>query len=275
MKSVAMDIGGSWLRWRLSDGTEDRIPSRHLDLPVFLEKFIKKYEIGRMGISFAGQVEDGRIVAAPNIRVPQIDIRKYFIEKYGVDFRIENDLNCAALAEAEDWKSEHLVALYSGTGLGAGIIDEGKLCRGKRGIAGEIGHVPYRKAPFVCGCGRDNCLELYASGSGLEKWRGYLGCGEENLETMFHASEGDACRLIAERYLEALLHAAGTMVTLCNPALLVLGGGVIASTPGIADRIRERIETYALPAALEATDIVLSRLENASLRGAELLAGME
>ena len=267
-----MDIGGSWLRWSISEGVEGRIPSRGLELLPFMESFIKKYEVGILGISFAGQVEDGKIVASPNVEMPPIDIRKYLHGKTGVELRIENDLNCAALAEAEEWKSDHLAALYSGTGLGAGVVAEGRLLRGSRDMAGEIGHVPYRDAPFACGCGKRNCLELYASGSGLEKWCRHLGCGERTLDAMRRSSQA-SCRRIAENYLKALLSAAGTLITLCNPEILVLGGGVIGANPWLLDRVREEIAEYALPAALPKTRIELSPLENASLRGAEILAG--
>jgi len=273
IRKAAIDIGGSWLRWSVPEAGTGRIPSGNLRLLDFLEGFIKKYEITFLGISFAGQVNDGRIVSAPNIRIDPIDIRKYFQQNFGVDLRIENDLNCAALAEAEDWQSDDLIALYSGTGLGAGIIEGGRLCRGSRGMAGEIGHVPYREAPFVCGCGKRNCLELYASGGGLEKWRAYLGCGAVRLDEMLHAS-AEACRTVAESYLQALLHASGTLITLCNPEILVLGGGVISSTPEIEKRVRGAIASYALPAALDGVRIELSRLENASLRGAEILVGI-
>jgi len=270
---AAMDIGGTWLRWSLASGLRGKAPRGEGELLDFIGRFIKKYGVTSLGIAFAGQVEEGRIVASPNIEVAPIDIRKYFMEKEGVELRIDNDLNCAALAEAEDWGCDNLVALYSGTGLGAGIVAAGTVLHGAGGMAGEIGHIPYRDAPFVCGCGKRNCLELYASGSGLEKWRQHLGCAESELGRMLH-SEESSCRNIAENYLEALRYAAGTLITLCNPGVLILGGGVVAANPWLTERIKTGIGDYALPAALPGIRIEQSRLRNASLRGAEILVGI-
>jgi len=272
MRCAAVDIGGSWIRWRLSRGGEGRVPSSEWDPRTFLEKLVRQYGVERVGVSFAGQVDSGRIVASPNVRTDCFDIRKYFMERHGVDLRIENDLNCAALAEAKARGIGSLAALYSGTGLGAGIIEGGRLCRGSRGMAGEIGHVPYRRAPFRCGCGKENCLELFASGSALRKWSAYRGCPGSDLRSL-QESERPECRGIAAAYEEALLTAAGILVTLYNPSVLVLGGGVVEANPRLMEGFGARLADYALPVALEGARIEKSRLHDAPLKGAEILAG--
>ncbi len=91
-----------------------------------------------------------------------------------MEFRIENDLNSAVLAERLYWKSDNIIAIYIGTGIGAGIISNGILIKGNLGFAGEIGHIPFKKAPFNCGCGKDNCIELFCSGGAILKWADYL-----------------------------------------------------------------------------------------------------
>jgi glucokinase len=273
MKKLAVDIGGTWLRWRVPGSEEEggRVAMEGLELLPFLETLLEKERAEALGISFAGQVQGGRVLAAPNIPLPSMDLAGYLHERTGAAVAVENDLNCAALAEADDWGVKDLVALYSGTGLGAGFVVGGTLIRGEGGMAGELGHIPFREAPFACGCGKRNCVELYASGSGLAKWGAHRGCDAETLVALRDA-ERPECREIYRAYLEGLLTAAGTAVTLCNPELLVLGGGVIQANPWLLESLRERITHYALPLACRELRIEHSRLANASLRGAELLA---
>ncbi len=272
---LAIDIGGTWLRWE-SVGEEEfcgKIPSSRIDLVDFIEEALRKHPgLDAVAISFAGQVHEGTVLSAPNLSVREPELQDYFETKYGIRLLLENDLNCAALAEALYWESGYLCALYSGSGLGAGIIEKGQLIHGDRSLAGEIGHLPYRKAPFRCGCGKDNCLELYASGSGMRKWMEFHRCpGEPDLNRWRDSDPNDACRQITESYLEALLHAAADLITLCNPEVLVLGGGVIAHNPWISTVIKTRIDQYALNASLTELRIERSHLEEASLEGAKLL----
>jgi len=272
---LAIDIGGTWLRWE-SVGEEEfcgKIPSTQIELVDFIEESLRKYpDLDAVAVSFAGQVHDGTVLSAPNLSIREPDLQDYFEAKYGISVVLENDLNCAALAESLYWEADSLCALYSGSGLGAGIVEGGELIHGHRSLAGEIGHLPYRRAPFQCGCGKDNCLELYASGSGIKKWMEFHGCpGEADLSRWRDLGPQDTCRQIAENYLEALLHAAADLITLCNPAYLILGGGVIAHNPWLVDELRKKIREYALKSSLEGLRIELSRLEEASLEGAKLL----
>jgi len=273
MNGLAVDIGGTWLRWKAlgERGEEGRVAVAEADPLSVLERLVRRNEAGAVGISFAGQVDGGRILASPNVPLPPMDLAAYLHERTGAAVAVENDLDCAALAEAEEWKAEDLVVLYSGTGLGAGFVVRGALVRGHRGMAGELGHIPYREAPFACGCGKRNCVELYASGSGLAKWRAFHRCEEEDLAAL-RDSERSECREIYRNYLDGLLAAAGTAITLCNPEMLVLGGGVIRANPWLLKKLSARIASYALPIACRELRIEMSRLENASLRGAELLA---
>ena len=275
MSRLAVDIGGTHLRYELIGESEEAcgtVSSRETEPTRFIESLLERYpDIDAVAISFAGQVNDGTIVAAPNIEVAVSEIQNHFESRYGIRLKIENDLNCAALAESVYWGDRELVALYSGTGLGSGIVEKGEICHGWRSLAGEIGHVPYREAPFSCGCGKNNCLELYASGSGIEKWMRHAGCpGDPALKRLYESSD-PKCRKIAEYYIEALLHASATMVTLLNPKTLVLGGGVFQHNPFLLPIVRERISSYALGASLEGLRIEATRIENASLEGAKLL----
>jgi len=99
----------------------------------------------------------------------------------------------------------------------------------------------------------------------------FSGCGGEPDLRMLADSDRAECRKIASDYLEAMLTATATVVTLFNPKRVVLGGGVLAHNPDIVPKIEERIDRYALPASCEGLAIVQSRIENASMQGAKLL----
>ena len=252
---LAVDLGGTWLRWELIPGGQTgRVATAGVDPQAYLRELIDRYAVKAVAISFAGQVHDGRILSAPNISAG------FDPAKLGIPYRIENDLKCAVLAEGCDWGSDSLTALYSGTGLGSATLERGEPIRGQRNLAGEIGHVPYRRAPFRCGCGKDNCLELYASGSGIAKWARHLGLAPSLDEPA-----------IRERYDEALCFAAATLLTLLNPEMLILGGGVITHRPDLVELVKTELPNYAPPFALEGVCIERSRLENASLEGAKIL----
>ncbi|BDY11744.1 ROK family protein [Hydrogenimonas cancrithermarum] len=274
MSRLAIDAGGTWLRYELVGKEEvcGKFPSRERELSNFIESMIEKHpDIDAIAVSFAGQVHEGVILSAPNIEVEEPEIETFVETRLGIPLRIENDLNCAALAESVYWNEKELAALYSGTGLGGGIVTGGEILHGWRSLAGEVGHLPYKEAPFRCGCGKNNCLELYASGSGIKKWMDRFGCGENPDLQRLRLSENENCRGIAETYTEALLYAAAAMVTLLNPKILVLGGGVVTHNPDLVDTVRERIGNYALAASCVGLRVEMTHIENASLEGAKLL----
>ena len=165
-------------------------------------------------------------------------------------------------------KSSNLCALYIGTGLGLGIIESGRALHGVHNMASELGHIPYKEAPFSCGCGRSNCIELFASGSGMKKWANHY-----KLTTKLTLGALNKCddKVIPQMFEKALLYAAGISITLFNPEVLVLGGGIIMSNTYLKDIINEHIDDYALPQALKDVKICLSNLDNAPLKGALLL----
>lgn len=171
--NLAIDAGGTNLRAQIWDNEKLvkslKSKSSEIGLYSWIKNILKEFNsIDTVGIAYAGQVEDGKIISAPNIKVDKHNIKEALESEFDISLKIENDLLCAVLAESFAHKSDDICAIYVGTGLGLGVMESGKIIRGKHNMATEIGHIPYKKAPFNCGCGRDNCIELYASGSGLK-----------------------------------------------------------------------------------------------------------
>ncbi|RRS30341.1 MAG: ROK family transcriptional regulator [Epsilonproteobacteria bacterium (ex Lamellibrachia satsuma)] len=274
MSKLYIDIGGTYLRSELLEKGKvhkEKILSHRVSLNEYLEKRLKRYpDITLIGISFAGQVDHGKILSAPNITVEKADIKRYIEKKYGVVLKIDNDLNCALLAEKQHTEEKNMALLYIGTGMGSAVLEQGNVVRGERNLAYEIGHVPFKKAPFKCGCGKDNCLELFSSGSGLEKWYAYYGLPPMTIEELKCSGDKHA-KKIYKNFLEGILRASATIVTLSNPKVLILGGGIIISNPFLKEKVEKKIRKYALSSNLEGLDIALSQFKNASMEGAKLL----
>lgn len=270
MNRLFVDIGGTKLRCELN-GKKEEYPTKEKELVSFLEEKLKRdKDIKTISVSFAGQVYNGVILSSPNIKIKVKNIKEYFESKYHITFKIDNDLNCALLAETKYINQKNIALLYVGSGVGGAALESGRIIRGEKNIACEIGHIPFKKAPFLCGCGKDNCIEIFGSGSGLEKWYKYYGYGYMKLDEL-KTKKDNNLQKIYENFLEAILRAAASMVTLFNPKVLILGGGVIKSNPFLLDIIKKDLDKFALKQSCEGLDIVISKLENASLEGAKLL----
>jgi glucokinase len=275
VKKLFIDIGGTHLRSEICEGDEvisAILSSNEIGLLEYIDSVVQLHpQIGFIGISYAGQVNSGTILSAPNIHIDEYDIASLVHQKYGIPLKIDNDLNCAVRAEAAYWGEETLAAVYVGTGIGAAVMDHGVVVRGGSNLAFELGHIPYKTSPIRCGCGRNNCLELYVSGSGMLKWMEYYQLDLlSNLATLKNGSDEKALAVV-HAFEEAFLYAIGIMVTLANPKLLVLGGGVIQQNPYLVTLLSEKLADYALEGSLRDLRIEMSALENAPLEGAKLL----
>ncbi len=242
-------------------------PSQDVDIVHELKTlFLTQPDLSRIGISFAGQVKDDVILSAPNIAAKELDLGAIFKDK---TIHVQNDLKCAALAEAAYWNEKNIAVLYVGTGIGSAYIDNGVLVQGCDNLAGEIGHVPYLKTGGICGCGKDNCLELSASGSGIAKKAAAKGLQSRTLSELKQSEAGE---VIVGEFIEAVGYGASMIVTLLNPKILVIGGGIVHANEWLLEHIKKYILKNGFQKSVEACDIKLSKLKNGSLEGARLLA---
>lgn len=270
--NLAIDAGGTNFRAQIWDRDKHikslMAKSSDIGLYAWIVSILNDFtDIKTIGIAYAGQVEEGGIISAPNIDIDKYEIKNAIESEFDVSLKIENDLTCAVLAESNTNNSSNICALYVGTGIGLGVIEAGRIIKGSHNMAAEIGHIPYKKTPLLCGCGRDNCLELFASGSGLKKWTEFykLDC-EPTIDSL-----GKQNPEIIKEFEEALLHAVGVSITLFNPEVLVLGGSVITQNHHLKDIIIKQIDNYALSQALKSIKIDISDLEDAPIKGALLL----
>jgi predicted NBD/HSP70 family sugar kinase/biotin operon repressor len=194
--------------------------------------------------------------------------------RLGLSVLVDNDANLGALAELH-WGAaaghRNAVYLKVSTGIGAGLILDGRLYQGSGGMAGEIGHAIVDDQGPVCGCGKRGCLETLAGAPALvELLEPRLGRTISTTELLEIAATGDsgARRVIAD----AGMHIGGVLATLCdlfNPELVVVGGELSAAGDVLLDPIREQVHRNAIPATARDVEIVAGVLgARAELLGA-------
>jgi glucokinase len=230
-----------------------------------------------IGIAAAAQVSqaDGKILDAPNVRFSNVAICADVEKAVGVRAYLENDVNAAALGEysARENPREPFLAVFVGTGVGAGIIIEGKIYHGSSGYAGEIGHVPVEPLGAVCGCGARGCLEAYAGGVGIGRraaaavkygrapvLAGMVDRGELPSTDEVAAAASNGCPVSAGILAEAAKALGVALVGAVNllaPGTLVLGGGVVDAYPRLAELAADYVKSEALP--LTAADLAVEK----------------
>jgi glucokinase len=197
--------------------------------------------------------------------------------RLGRDVVVDNDANLAALAEVRlgaALGSRVALMVTIGTGVGCGIVIDGKVMRGSWGGAGEIGHLPLGNGEQACRCGVENCVEPEMSGSGVARTALALGLSPIEATSVFAAaSRGAPAELeITERLTDRLGAAIATAINLLTPEVVVVGGGLAQSGDLVKD-LRQSITRYALASHRRGLRIVSAKLgERAGVVGAGLAA---
>jgi glucokinase-like ROK family protein len=233
-----------------------------------------------VGIGVPGPVEfsSGRPVAPPIMPGwDQYPVRDVFGERYDVPVWVDNDVNVMALGEvrAGAGRDEGVVVYVKiGTGIGAGIVIDGKLLRGAQGSAGDVGHIQVRDDPsVVCRCGKIGCLEALAGGGAIQRRaEAAARAGDAPVLAELLAANGsltaaDVARaashgdVVATQLLDESGRLVGRMlasvVNLLNPSLVVVGGGVANAGDGLLAAIRQTVYARSLPLATR--DLVVRR----------------
>jgi predicted NBD/HSP70 family sugar kinase len=234
-----------------------------------------------VGVGLPGPVEfaTGRPVLPPIM--PGWDgynVAERLRERYGTPVLVDNDVNIMAAGEHwSQWRaSPHLLFVKVATGIGCGIITDGRIHRGAQGAAGDIGHVRVAgHDDVVCHCGNTGCLEAVASGSALAARLTALGVEATNSrEVVRHVRHGSGHAVTAVRQagreIGTVLAAA---VNFFNPDVIVIGGDMAHADEALLAGIREVIYQRSTPLATRAIRIVRSSLDDrAGVIGAAVMA---
>lgn len=313
MYTIGIDVGGTNLKAGLIDGAGEiaaveKRPLRWVSQEVFAgelveladalvaKKGLRREDIACIGIGFPGQVDDKRgiVVRTVNIPIENMPIAALMGEKWAVPVRLGNDADCAALGEYHRFPQEgveSLILVTLGTGVGTGLILNGRILRGVNGCAGEGGHMVIVHDGVPCTCGRRGCWERYASASGLIRmtresmavhpdsamWA-MAGGDIEKVEgrTAFDAAMGGdaAAQAVVEQYITYLAEGLVNLINLLQPDVICIGGGVSSADDAwLLHPLRERVAALRFDQRADRhTLIAKARLGNdAGMLGAALL----
>ncbi|WP_340694353.1 ROK family protein [Hydrogenobacter thermophilus] len=240
-----VDIGGTFIKVLWEDGRKEKVYVKDIsrDRDSFLKTILRVVKDGdpeSVGVAVAGFTSlDGTIYKSPNIpALDGINLRE-LITSEGIKCMVGNDVSFGAFGEwyYEHRQSESLLFVAIGTGLGAGLVIDGKPYMGACGSSLELGHHIIQADGELCSCGRLGCWEAYCSSYGFE--RIYKKISGENLrdyEIVQKAKSGDVIALkTVETFKKYLLVGLINAVHILNPDVLVLGGGLL-------DNMREFLE---------------------------------
>ncbi|MEV4555897.1 ROK family glucokinase [Kitasatospora sp. NPDC049285] len=255
-------------------------------------------DVAAVGVGAPGFISRDRstVIFAPNIDWENEPLKQRVEELTGLPTVVENDANCAAWAEfrfgaAADY--EDMVLITVGTGIGGGIVLDGRLHRGRFGVAGEIGHLNMVPDGLECGCGGHGCWEQYGSGRALRRYgrekaaadpiagKRMLELNDGVAETIrgIHiteaAEEGDPLALSCYAELADWLgRGMADLAALFDPGVFVLGGGVSDSGSLLLDPVAAAFETYLTggPQRPRANVVLASMGSAAGIAGAADLA---
>lgn len=260
---------------------------------VMKESKVAKELVEGIGFGFPGQIDcdNGIVRLAPNIpgwvNIPIADIVS---KEFGIPVKVDNDVRCAALAELNFGAGKgavNMICITVGTGIGSGLIVNGKLVRGVSNAAGELGHIKLQmeNGP-LCGCGDHGCLEAFASGPAIvamaeEYVRGgkstkYRELAKNEITPYYVCEAAKQGDVVAKKIFEIIGNYIGiglaSVVNLLNPEKIVIGGGVAEAGEFLFAPIRETLKKRSMPIQGAAVEVVHAELGNtAGVIGASLL----
>lgn len=281
--AIGVDIGGTNLRAArvAADGTvlararapSDRDPAVVLDRLLSLIAEVDATEVAGIGIGVPGRVDFARraVLGGGYVDLSRVPLAEAVEARFGRPVVLDNDAGMALVAEAAlgaGRGARHLALLTIGTGIGGGVMDEGRIVRG-RALAGQLGHIPVDPAGPPCLCGRRGCVEAMSSGTalgGLIRAAG-LRQGTTAAALLDRARAGDAeARALLAAWATPLRRAVDALVATLDCTRVILGGGLG----------REAAAAVALLPAEESwyrTEVVAAEIgDDAGIVGAALAA---
>lgn len=285
---AAVDLGGTKIYTVLADAQGNILSHTRLDTKAaagpetVMEQIVSSVfaVLGQAGASFANLAGAGVCVAgffdwqkrvlvhSPNMAGwDHVPVEKLLQGRLGVPVIAENDANAAALGEARHGAgagSRHVVFITVSTGIGGGLVLDGKLYRGVRGLAGEVGHMLLEPDGPACGCGKKGCLEALASGTAIARMASEaVSNGSETAlaeivkrpvtaaDVFRAAGAGD---MVAKSIIDRAVHYLGiglvNLANILNPEVIVIGGGVSEAGDAVFTPLRSVVKELAVkPAA--------------------------
>ncbi|HZE07404.1 MAG TPA: ROK family protein [Gemmatimonadaceae bacterium] len=236
-----------------------------------------------VGIGSPGPLdrEKGIVIVTPNLGWKNFPLRDEISDRVHLEATLDNDANCATLGEF--WCGAavggyNVVGMTLGTGIGGGLILEGKLYHGASDVAGEIGHTTIDLNGRLCKCGNYGCLEAYASGPAIADRAREAVLGDETESILLSLVGGDLKKITAQTVYEAAKHGdtmatevvretgrilgagVSNLLNTFNPDVVVMAGGVTQAGDELFKPLRAEVKRRAFKPAVQACKIVAGAL---------------
>ena len=294
---IGLDLGGSSIKAGLFP-IENSAPTRTLILPTpphggresLMDALIAAVDslcpeglsdVAAVGIGTPGLVDDQGVIHGPAVNLSAwqgTSLSATVTDRLGIPCVTGNDGSFAALAEARDRDLRDLLFVSWGTGIGGGIVCDGRLVTGNRGMAGEIGHVCVDPTGPLCGCGQRGCLERFTGAPELVKQyrsRGGSAAPERADVASFpelaarHQSGDPVAEAVMEAAAGMIARVVGAAMSILAPKVVVIGGGVVDAIPELPDLVKRALTHRSFPYLLEQCRVESARLGNrAGMAGA-------
>jgi glucokinase len=306
--AIGVDVGGTKTKAAIVDGEgqillrverpTDPIAGTKGILAVTEDLIRRAEEIGAdvtgIGVGAAGFIHapTGSVIFAPNLTYDDPEIAQAVYTRMGLPIIVDNDANAAAWGERAFGAAQgcdHVVLLTIGTGIGGGIISDGKLVRGATGAGAELGHVVMDPAGPACKCGLRGCFEQFASGQAIARMG--RAAAEADPESTIRAFAGSVEAITAEHVAKAareldetarsVMHRAGTYLgiglsnftNVFDPEVIVLGGSVIAAAEPFLGPARDQLVSMTASQRRRPMRLDVTKLgRDAGILGAAALA---
>jgi fructokinase len=291
-RRIGIDIGGTKIDAIVFDRADRIIFEKRVDTPKDYRAMVEAVAglvrdagEGSVGVGAPGSADPATGIwrnsnfVASNGQLLQKDIEAAI----GRPIRIENDANCFALSEAKDGAGagHSVVAFFTlGTGLGGGLVVDGKVIRGAHAEAAEFGHtsLPWMTdqdwPPVACFCGKQGCAEMYVSGTGLEgDFKRVTGEALRGPDIIARARSGDPQGMAAIKRLQnRFARICAQMLNVLDPDIFVMGGG-LSSLPELVEDLPPLVAPYTFSGAAVPKVARAKHGGNSGVRGAARLWG--
>ena len=244
------------------------------------ERRVKADQVEAVAVGICGFLNPrtGIIQNSPNLHWKNVPFKKLMEKRLGRTVYVANDVNAAAWGEFEYGAgrgAQDIIAIFAGSGIGGGIVCNGRLVEGGTGTAGEVGHLIFRENGLKCDCGQRGCFEAYGGGMPMERRmrnaakqgkspltlklaKGELSAINTRVIRLAAAAGDPVAKKIWEDAEASLGILCANLVSLLNPDRLVIGGGVVEGNPGLMKTIRETIKAQAVGLAADHNRVVKS-----------------
>jgi glucokinase len=295
--AIAIDLGGTQIRVglidaegtihkraavrTLADTNGDTVANQIVELVAHISDGVDRSTIFGIGVSSPGPIDTavGVTLGLPTIKgFDDFPFRDVLSRKLGREVVLENDGIAAAIGE---WQLgagrgfSNVVYVTVSTGIGGGVIVDNHVLRGRRGMAGHVGHMSIVPNGEICGCGNAGCLEAYTSGPNFAKRANKAGILGDAAAVFVAAKAGNrAARELVQQQALYLAQGFVSMLHLYSPDVLIMGGGMSQQFDVLIGPINDYVQRYAIKAFRDAKIVRAALGVDSGLIGASRLVFM-